>query len=229
MLMDKFNERVREIDVYYEFLHRVTVSKAALIVAKGHNETKTPIDRDLVKILKANAFLLLYNLVESSIREGITYIYDSVRNDRLTYKELRDELRQIWIQEEVNPEASRLPDSTVKIVRGMVEAVIADGLVLFDPDLIPVSGNLDARKVRELAGRYGFAHTTHRRTKGGEVLLRVKTERNNLAHGQTSFVECGRDLTYSTLKMTKTQLVLYVSNILRNIDSYVGQKAYKKT
>jgi hypothetical protein len=227
MLIDQFRVRVKEIDIYYDFLHSVTVSQASLVLTKVQKNTINPIDKDLVRILKANAFLLLYNLVEGSVREGITYIYDSVQNDRLTYKDLRNELRQIWINGEVNPEVGRLPDGTVKIVTGLIEAIIDERFVVFDRASIPVSGNLDARKVRELAGIYGFAHTTHRSTKGGEVLLRVKKERNDLAHGLTSFVECGRDLTYPTLKRTKDQLVTYIENILGNIETYVQMQGYK--
>ncbi len=228
MLSNQFRERVAEIDKYYAFLDSVTAQRVSVTVERRNKQVVQSVDKDLVKILKANAFLLLYNLVEASVREGIEYIYDSLENDGLTYKDLRDELRHIWINESVVPDSRRLPENLVTLVQELVQSAIDDHAVTFKVESIPIAGNLDARKVRELAVRYGFDHSTHYRAKGGAVLLKVKQERNNLAHGVTSFVECGRDVTYPSLKQTKAQLVRYIENILDNIELYVEQKRYKR-
>src|SRR5581483_2430769 len=195
VLLSQFDSRVQEIELYFSFLRLVVVEHADLIHENGHPK-RVGIDHDLVKILKANAFLLLYNLVESSIRDALTRIYDSVAADRLTYAGLRAELREIWVQNMVIPDATRASDATTKKVVQLIDSIIAAELITLDAKLLPIAGNLDAAKVRELARRYGFSHQTTKKTQGGAVLLKVKTERNNLAHGQKSFAECGRDLTF---------------------------------
>jgi hypothetical protein len=78
-----------------------------------------------------------------------------------------------------------------------------------------------------LADRYGFSHRTTARTQGGAVLVVVKRERNDLAHGHKSFAECGRDLTYKNLLTTKNQAILYTRQILKNLDHYIDNKHYK--
>jgi hypothetical protein len=59
--------------------------------------------------------------------------------------------------------------------------------------------------------------------------LTVKTERNNLAHGLKSFAECGRDVTYKSLVQTKNQVVVFLRQILSNVEKYISGKEYVLT
>jgi hypothetical protein len=89
-------------------------------------------------------------------------------------------------------------------------------------------GNLDAARIREVCDAHGVSHKTDRRTRGGEKLLVVKNRRNALAHGDLSFVECGRDYTVAELKEIKMQSFWYLKAILRNIDRFNTKKTYRK-
>ena len=225
-LLAQFEDRVGEIDSYFEFLRLVVVEKAKLAYGSEKKEAEG-IDGELAKILKANAFLLLYNLVESSIRDGLQRIYEAIAKERLTYERLRKELREVWVQHMVLPDAQRTAENSTKRVMDLIDKVVADELVEFDVKFISLAGNVDAAKVRKLADRYGFSHRTTAKTQGGAVLVDVKRERNNLAHGYKSFAECGRDLTYKSLLTTKNQAILYTRQILKNMDDYIGSKHYK--
>ncbi|MDY6993463.1 MAG: MAE_28990/MAE_18760 family HEPN-like nuclease [Pseudomonadota bacterium] len=65
--------------------------------------------------------------------------------------------------------------------------------------------------------------------RGGSKLLTVKTQRNQLAHGNISFSECGRDHTFIELNNIKNEVINYLEDILNNIENYIDNKAYKKT
>jgi hypothetical protein len=226
VLQDKFDARVAEIHLYFSFLKTIVVDRADLVF--GPHKTVVAVDPELEKILKATAILLLYNLVESSVRDALSAIYDSVATDALLYENLRNELRLIWIHNNVLPDSMRTPDHTVKRVVELVERVVADQIVDFDPKLLPIAGNLDAAKVRELASKYGFSHRTKPKTKGGSMLFTIKTERNNLAHGHKSFVECGRDFAFDNLVTMREQTVAYLRQIIENVQSYIDKKSYRK-
>ena len=59
---------------------------------------------------------------------------------------------------------------------------------------IKLSGNVDARFIRELASCYGFScDTANDKTWGGSDLVTIKSNRNALAHGEQTFEEVGRD------------------------------------
>jgi hypothetical protein len=79
VLLTEFEDRAKEVEIYFQFLRLVIVEKASL--THGLKKPKViAIDGELAKILKANAFLLLYNLVESSIRDGLRRIYEAILN-----------------------------------------------------------------------------------------------------------------------------------------------------
>lgn len=54
----EYSEKVKHINLYIEMLRDILQKNAALEIAG----VSKPFDPDLVKVLKANVFLLLYNL-----------------------------------------------------------------------------------------------------------------------------------------------------------------------
>jgi hypothetical protein len=226
VLLTQFEQRVEEVELYFNFLRLIVVEKANLRLG-ATNPKDRPFNPELTKILKANAFLLLYNLVESSVRDGLSRIYEAIAKERLTYELLRKELREVWVHNMVSPDPGRAADKSTKRIVDLIEKILASELIVFDMKLMLLAGSLDAAKVRELAERYGFSHKTTAKAQGGSLLLVVKHERNNLAHGLKSFSECGRDLTYESLLDTKKQAVLFMRQILRNIDRYIEKKHYR--
>ncbi len=226
VLIAEYDGRVAEIDLYFTFLADILERDAELYYPRARKNKRAIMNDDLVKILKANACLLLYNLVESSIRNGLNRIYDSIKNDKVNYEVLRMELRELWVHDEFKPDPSRLPENNAKRVLEILERVVGSKYIQFDSKLLPISGNLDADRVRDLSAKYGFSHGTSPATKGGYHLVRVRQERNNLAHGLKSFTECGRDLTLDTLIEIKRQVVTYVRQILRNIQRFIDRRQY---
>lgn len=76
---------------------------------------------------------------------------------------------------------------------------------------------------------YGFSCKTNaKKTKDGSDLLKVKTNRNDLAHGFKSFEEVGRDATADELLEIQKRVIYYLKAILENIDSYLSNKEYLK-
>lgn len=62
------------------------------------NNIKTKrINNDLEKTLKATGYLLLYNLVEATMRNGIETIFDELKTQRVSFDEVREEIRKIII------------------------------------------------------------------------------------------------------------------------------------
>lgn len=224
---DRFNARVREVDIYFDFLESTLAPNAA--VEYHDSSSPAPVQRvvlthDIQKILKANAFLILYNLVEATIRQAIIEIYDAITSECLTYRQLRIELRHLWISHRHG--SPTLDKSILERVKQVVEDVANDTAIALDPDYLPIGGNIDAAKVRELADAYGFSKRVRPDVKGGEKLLRVKTNRNNLAHGHISFIECGRDTGPEDLKNIRDQVVYYLEDILQNVEQYIHGRHY---
>ncbi|NEN99440.1 MAG: hypothetical protein F6K50_29340, partial [Moorea sp. SIO3I7] len=171
------------------------------------------------KTMKASGFLLLYNLVESTMRSAIEAIFDELQSKRISFDEIRPELKKIVLKNLKN----RNHDKVISNLTAISIDIINAG---FDKQKL-FSGNIDGRKIQETAKEYGFSCTTdHANTGHGEDLKTVKENRNDLAHGIKSFAEVGRDKSADDLLKIQEKVVNYLRQILQNIETYLANQEY---
>jgi MAE_28990/MAE_18760-like HEPN len=220
VLIQDFDERSKEVSKYFIFLKSLEngTTKLSMGDSVEHSKIKE-IDSELLKTLKASGFLLLYNLVEATMRNVIEAIFDKLRSEGISYDEIRPELKKVVLKnlKKRNSDEVFLSIATISI------DIISAG---FDKkDLF--SGNLDGKKIRETATEYGFSHFTDPvKTGNGSDLLTIKTNRNDLAHGIKSFAEIGRDKTADELLEIKNKVIRYLKQILKNIENYLDNRDY---
>jgi len=217
-----FEKRVEEINIYFLLLENIEEKDAVLYFPNKRTHKYQPHNVELIKILKANLFLLLYNLSESSIKQSLVEIYEQITDQQLKYEDVIDEIKKIWIDEKLNNFKNKGTDNIFKVISNLAEEIIE---IKFDSEKI-ISGNIDGRKIKEFSIKHGFSSNVHKNAKDGVKLYQVKTQRNNLAHGNTSFAECGRNYTISDLREVKHQVIIYLRRILKNIEKYLDNKKY---
>jgi hypothetical protein len=229
-LLQSFEDRAEELSAYFKFIELIEKESATLSLPRKQTWKSRKVEEKILRILKANFFLLLYNLVEASIREGFLSVYKAVEFDGCSVKELTPLLRKLWIDAEFTrvSAVSANQDSYRNIARKLVQAIADDVKATLDVTALRFGGNLDAAKIREVCDAHGVSHKTDRRTQGGEKLLLVKNRRNALAHGELSFVEVGRDYSVAELGKIKDQSFWYLKSILRNIDRFNAKKTYRQ-
>jgi len=92
-----FQSRVQEVNQYFVFLEGLIQETTKLAVVEDNGEQKiTAIDSDLGRTLKANAFLLLYNLIESTMRGAIEAIFDEISSKKVSFDSVRTCLKR-WL------------------------------------------------------------------------------------------------------------------------------------
>lgn len=215
-----FQERVEEINRYFAFLEKLGQETTQLSVLKDDGQRENiPLDSQLIKTLKANSFLLLYNLVESSMRNAVTAIFDELKNQRVSYNSVRIEIKKIVIQNF----KKRSPENLHFKIKDISTDIIAAGFQ--SQELF--SGNIDQREISKTAKNFGFSFDTeYNKTKHGESLDMIKNKRNDLAHGNKSFAEIGRDITVEELLTIKEEVIAYLEQILNNINQYITGQDY---
>ncbi|HYW19049.1 MAG TPA: MAE_28990/MAE_18760 family HEPN-like nuclease [Nodularia sp. (in: cyanobacteria)] len=219
-LFQDFNVRAKEVSKYFIFLKTLEDGTTKLSMeGKGGCPKVRQIDDELIKTLKASAFLLLYNLVEATMRNAIAAIFDEFKGQCVSYDEIRPELKKIVL----NNLKKRNPDDICAIITAISIDIINVG---FDKENL-FAGNIDGRLIKKTATKYGFSHQTDRsKTWDGNDLLTVKTNRNDLAHGWKSFAEVGRNQTADDLVKIKNKVIIYLRQILQNIEKYLVNKDY---
>lgn len=220
VLFQDFSERSKEVSKYFMFLKALERSAIKLgMEGKGRKAKTREVDSELLRTLKASGFLLLYNLVEATMRNAIEAIFDELKSNSIPYDQIRPELKRIVLKN-LN---KRNPDRILKSITAISIDIVTVG---FDRDDL-FSGNLDGMKIRETAKAYGFSCLTdYARSGNGSELLTVKQNRKDLAHGLKTFTEVGRDKTADELLEIKCKVIRYLNQILLNIESYLANKEY---
>jgi len=219
-LIQDFTERSKEVRKYFIFLKSLEQGTTKLSMdGKGDSSKIKVIDPELLKTLKASGFLLLYNLVEATMRNVVEAIFDRLRSEGISYDQIRPELKKIVLKNL----KKRNPDTIFSSITAISVDIITAGFN--KEDLF--SGNIDGKKIRETATEYGFSYSTdHAKTGDGSDLLTIKANRNDLAHGIKSFTEVGRDQTTDELLEIKNKVIRYLKQILQNIEAYLENAEY---
>ena len=229
----EFNRRVAEIQKYFELVDRIEQLGAFSTNSITFPSGEYIVDSDLQKILKSHCYLLLYNLVESSIRNGITAIHDVILIEQLTYKNLSPKIKRLWLLNDKSKsfrDSYITKDSVADNLQKLIKSVLDDEMVSLDPYNIPISGNLDAKTIKELIDMYGFFGNLGVASKEiDDILNFVVKIRCDLAHGNVSFCDASSQslITWSKLVDDKDKLVKYLTHLLNNIDDYIDKKKYR--
>lgn len=205
-----YNTRIEEINTYFNYLQ----------------DYSTESD-DLFKILKANGYLLLYSLVESTVRNALEEIHSTFSNESLKYDELIDEIKALWIdfnyRKFKDKNAFDIASEINNIGMTTVEIAFSDYIEKIKSG--DISGNLDRRKIEGLAQKYKFSK--NQRVSGPELFI-IKNNRNRLAHGEISFKDLGKAYNKNDMARTKKVCILYLKEMLLHIEKYLNDKKYKK-
>ncbi|MGP0903891.1 MAE_28990/MAE_18760 family HEPN-like nuclease [Serratia sp. CY76391] len=225
-----FSERMQDINEYFEFIDLLINKKPNLVFKETpeDNPTIMPIDKEMTHILKANAFIILYNLIEATISNAIEDIHTVFTSDaNLCVDTINENLTKLAFKN-IKSIQSEIDFSQGDIAKTILKTWLDAHKKLIDANKNPLfSGNVDAKKIREVAERYGFSSDTDSEaTRNGYNLLPIKKARNDLAHGSDSFRNKGRETSIDTLKEMKDEVHQYLNRILENIQEYLDTKAY---
>ncbi len=218
----EFHNNIQEVNDYFEFVKLIdNLSELAV-----PSQATYKIDRELQKVLKANCYLILYNLIEGSIRTGIEAIFLALSQQNLTYAQVNHPIKQIWLQYKYKVFKTGVSHAEVVDI---IETIFDDIIKIDYDDYIEknkhhdISGSLDVRKVRELADVYGFSPPTIT----CDSLGLIKHQRNRLAHGRISFSEAGKFNDIEELIDIKNDVIQYLDDVLSKIAAYINSEGYK--
>lgn len=216
---NEYNKRLHEVELYFTTLQLLDKGKCSIICVDilGNEET-AEVDSELSTILKANGFLLLYNLIEATIRNSIDAVLNSIHSSTVTFRSLSENLKKIWIKQEAKGLTNEKSQERIMLI---AKTVLDNEILSFERDCINISGNIDAKKIREIIKQFGGNEISN-----GRDLKTIKDKRNNLAHGEFTFSEIGKDYTIRDLIDYKDETKQYLSSVLDEIQDYIDNQKY---
>ena len=217
----EYTKRVSELDLYLNTLILLDKGQCSItaIDINGINHTEN-VDENLSRILKANGFLLLYNLIESTIRNSIKDIIEELKNQGLKYNNITPDLKKLWIKQELK---NKEHEDNIRVkVENIAESIAKAELLLFNEECVTISGNIDAKEIRKIAKQIGYAEPTD-----GAGLVIIKNKRNHLAHGEFTFSEIGKDYSINDIMIFKNEACTFLNNVIANIETFLNNSHYK--
>jgi hypothetical protein len=221
MTIDIYDERKKEIELFFDALNELEQMKSKESNHSFYND-------EFFKILKANALIMIYNLVESSIMGGIMEIYEALKSLDYCYRDVRKEIQDIWFSfkfSQVYDKKAHFNAYRAKATE-IISAIIDNKPLEMARKAADISGNLDAKKIMKICKKHGIVYNIDPTCRGGIVLEDVKNKRNELAHGTISFAECGRNYTINDLEKIKTETTSFLNSILEGMKHYYDEKKY---
>ncbi len=231
LVIKDFEERAKDIQSYLRMLERMESPGASVRRLAGSRQSSVAVKENWRVIGKAAAYLLIYNLVESAVRSGFERLYRIVETEQCTCQDLSKSIRAVWLDQRhraVRHETASAVNYRDAASR-LVDEVIESRIIRLSAEELPGAGSLDAARIRDVCSRHELVLRTHRNARGGETLVKVKGQRNALAHGDKSFAECGREVTLEELRKTAKETELYVRGFLRSLKRFIQRKEYLDT
>lgn len=228
----RFKDRVAEVNHYFRLLEAVDDS---LITRGGdwrNGRKRLPkvLADDLsLKLLKATTFLLLYNLIEATVRDAVDSIWQAVGVSKVKALELLPSLRNVWVGSEFRrKDAFSAAPNLYRDVASEILRLASEGAtpsVAFKR--VMNGGNINNTAIRNMCESHGLVFAAPKNTRDGVDLDTVKGRRNTLAHGEQTFEEVGSSYAVSDLKEIKGRSVAYLRQYVKKVDKYISQEAFK--
>lgn len=228
----EFNERCEDVQEYLhllEFMDSIATNKHKPLEneANDGNNISYTLSRETQKILRANFYLLLYNLIEATTNSIITVVKDTINDEGVTLDHLVRRLVYLHIEglyKEVTS-STRI----VEISKELYRKTTKNEIVLLDKLDFNTSGNVDYdffQKIVGIIGCRGALNIDEQVVK--DAMKRTKEHRNKLAHGNWSFSSAGTCLTLSQIKIDYNNVVAFLRQSLNNVEIYLDNKKYLK-
>ena len=225
-LRNDFEERKNEVCLYIDLLQNIS--------KPGQKFCK--IDQRQRNILFANLYLLLYNLIESTVckcEEELTQEFS--QHSLLNISLYIEKIKSQWIMTISQAHNQNMQERETGVKKLFEKLLDIENNTLGADFRFKKSTNVDNTVVEDAFTSYGIPLeidknlkteiSCHRRNNEGLTQL-IRNERNALAHGNKSFVESGQDITFSDAKQYANIIFKYLESIIASLESFISEKKY---
>lgn len=209
-----FEERKEEVKKFLDFLE-LLVNRRPVFKVDGE---EVNIEISLTHILKAQGYLILYNLVESTIANTVSSVHYELCEKQINFNKLPNNLQKKLLQQLCKEGFSLVtPISSTSSLSNEIIKNSYNKKVLF-------SGNIDRKFITKLSQNYGFeiTNTDYELTGHGNFMTQIKQQRNDLAHGNISFTDCGRNTSTDELLTAFEQIPNFLESFISNVEDMLS-------
>ena len=225
------NERSVEVTTYLEFV-KVAVERRAVLTAKD-GAIVLPLSQELTHTLKANLVLLLYSATEATLIQLLDEMHDVIGNNCSSADALNGELLRVVLMKVRMDKSTAALKSAAPLHQSLFAYWISDWqsrTSAKDKRIDGISGSVDGLVFYKQLRKFGVLAPTPDDKPPNHLtspaLQMVKTKRNQLAHGEQSFTDLGRDLSVEFLETNSLAVFDTLRKIAAEVDKYLRDQRY---
>lgn len=234
MIREEFDKRVTEINSFYEILNIIELERPYLFAYNIEEETereeKLQINAPKIDTLRSTTYLLLYNLIESTVYNAIESIFDEINDNGLKYFDVLEDIQTYWLNNVYEHDEKKKKETIIETIKGIAVKIFNDTITLTS-NRTKFGGSLDAKKIFKTADSMKIDVTNLRKIYNknthGQILLDIKQKRNWLAHGDKSFRDIGGSTTFEQLKEAKSYVISFLKEFIDSVQKYIDEEQYK--
>lgn len=178
------------------------------------------------KVMKSSVFLQIYNILESNVHKIILLIHKTINNDKLNFGNLTGHMQRVWFRHLQQIIKSGDPHVTFLLIQDNYKNI---NFIDFDRNIyeahgVKIPGNIDKRAMLKLCENMGVDLDA---AKVSDKLKDIKDKRNELAHGNISFNDLGRNLVPKDLESFLKHAQASFLHVFDRVDDFCTKKQYK--
>lgn len=236
IIREEFHKRKVEINSFYEVLEIIElenpyITAKNLNLGEANQQILLFINSSKVDTLRSTTYLLLYNLIESTVYNSVTSIFDEISDKGLKYFEIIEEVQKYWLNNIYKHDEKKKKETIIETIMNVAIQIFNDTITLASNE-INYGGSLDARTIfmtaQSMKINIGNVQRIYDENKHGHTLKDIKQKRNWLAHGEKSFIEVGCTCSFEQLVETKEYVFAFLNEFIFSVESYINNQQYKK-
>ncbi|MDI9312329.1 MAG: MAE_28990/MAE_18760 family HEPN-like nuclease [Limnohabitans sp.] len=233
----EFDNRVDEINSFFEILNIIELEKphiCAINLKSEEANQKVVLDVNSSKVdtLRSTTYLLLYNLIESTVYNSVISIFDEISDNGLKYFDIVEDVQKYWLNNMYKHDDKKKKETIIETIMNVTIQIFNNTIVLAS-NKINYGGSLDAKAIFATANsmkiNIGNVLKIYDENKHGQTLIEIKQKRNWLAHGEKSFIDVGSTSSFGQLEEVKTNVLDFLREFISAVETYIIKQQYKKT
>ncbi|WP_333668483.1 MAE_28990/MAE_18760 family HEPN-like nuclease [Acinetobacter guillouiae] len=223
----EFEDKCAEIERYLDFLNCLDNGSDNHLLSKNiHNIWQVnTISREVQKTIRASTYLLIYNLLESSMCNALDSVHLTLESEGLDIQTVSVKMKKIIYNNLKKGLGEKSIDELIQSNIDLRSIIMRHGYN--KKDLL--SGNFDTDILKKIEKKYGFqSYPVEGKDSvySPKTIREIKVKRNELAHGALSFEQCGQNIPISSMPLKYNEAKKMMISVFNGLNNFLNQKDY---
>lgn len=233
-LKNIYSSRKTEVLSYLDLLATIDkATKSGRVVIAGIEDTKNShISMQQIKMLHSTLFLHLYNLIEWTLSSFVQEIVTFLKSGRTLPYKLPPEIFNLWIANVFHADKDLSYNKKIEYASYIYRIALNKETIGQDFTLYETifKKNVDLSEIKNVLNRFGIqlqlSNECHKAINQNvlddkNILSTIKSQRNKLAHGETSFFEASEAFDFQTLYKWANTTLTFTDELVEILDKYL--------